>query len=225
MQLLRWNKGLLWLTACLCLFLVTSGYADSSSWVLKKDEAGIQVYQQTTVKAATKGTLTVDASPDALVAVLRDVASCPRWVYDCNEAREVEVISPSESIIYTVIDSPLMLEDRDMYIHSLTRYQRKTHTVSITLTGREYYAAEEKGRTRLLDLRGAWVFQQISPGKTSVSYQIYSNPQVTLGADVVGGHMVESVFHSLEGLQKVVKEPKYRDATFSDDDIKAIEVK
>ena len=37
MQLLRWNKGLLWLTVCLCLFSVSSGYADSSSWVLKKD--------------------------------------------------------------------------------------------------------------------------------------------------------------------------------------------
>ena len=69
MQLLRWNKGLLWLTACLCLFLVTSGYADSSNWVLKKDEAGIQVYQQTTAKAATRGTLTVDATPDALTAM------------------------------------------------------------------------------------------------------------------------------------------------------------
>lgn len=211
-----------------CLFLLSTspGYADSGNWVVKKDAAGIQVQQQKSGSPheTTKGEVEVEASLDALVAVLRDVSACPRWVFGCKEERVMASISPAERIAYTVIDSPFPLEDRDMYIDSVIRYQRKAKRVVITLTGKENYAAAQQGRTRVLDLQGSWVFQQTSPGHVRINYQIYANPQAPLDGPV-NDHMADSVFHTLENLREVVRDAKYRDTTFSEEELKAIEVK
>lgn len=209
---------------CQLLILGVPAYADSP-WVLKKDADSIQVQQQNGDKAFTKGVMTVDATPEALIAVLRDAPACPRWVFGCKQGELMETVNPAERINYTVLSSPFPLEDRDIYMHSLTRYQRKTNTLSVILTGREKYAPEQQGRTRVLDLRGSWVFQQLDDGKVRVTYQIYSNPQVALGGSVVSEHMVKSVFGTLQGLRKLVKEPKYRDKRFTEAEIKAIEIK
>lgn len=209
---------------CQLLILAAPVYADGQ-WVVKKEADGIQVQQQNGDKAITKGVMTVGATPDALIAVLRDAPACPRWVFGCKEGKQAEIINPAERINYTVLSSPFPLEDRDIYMHALTRYQRKTSTITVTLTGREKYAPEQQGRTRVLDLRGSWVFQPLEPGKVQVTYQIYTNPQVTLGTSVVNDHMVKSVFGTLQGLRKLVKEPKYHDKQFTEAEIRAIEVK
>lgn len=208
---------------CLFLLLVAPAYADGK-WVTKMEKAGIQVQQQNGGKAFTKGSMVLDAEPDALLAVLADAPACPRWVYSCKKGELVETINPAERITYTVLDSPFMLEDRDIYMHSRSRYQRKTKTVTVTLTGREKYAPEQKGRVRVLDLQGSWIFQQLNSGKIQVTYQIYSNPQVKLGVSVVNDHMIKSVWGTLQGLRKLVEQPKYRDKKFTEAEIREIEV-
>lgn len=219
-QMKRWIA-----TVCLYLLSVSLGYAAGGNWVVKKNEAGIQVQQQQSGSPheVTKGEVEVDATLDALVALLRDVSACPRWVHACKEGRLVKTISPSERITYAVIGSPFPLEDRDMYVYSNTRYQRHNGTVVISLAGRENYDAGQRGRTRLLDLKGSWVFHQTSPGHVRVNYQIYADPQAPLNG-ASNDHMAESVFETLRGLRGVVKEAKYRDAKFSAADIKAIGV-
>ncbi len=216
----------LFATVCLFLLSVSLGYADGGNWVVKKDQDGIQVQQQQSGSPheTTKGVVEVEATLDALAALLQDISACPRWVHDCTEGRLVETISPAKRLTYTVIHLPFPLQDRDMYINSVIRYQRKAGTVTITLSGRENQDTGQKGRTRVLGLKGSWVFQQTSPGHVRVNYQIYANPQAPLNGPV-NDHMAESVFHTLQNLRDVVKDAKYRDAKFSAEDIKAIEVK
>jgi hypothetical protein len=216
----------LFVALCLFLFSVSPGYADGGNWVVKKDEAGVQVQQQQSGSPheTTKGVVEVEATLDALAALLKDISACPRWVHDCKEGRLVETISPAERITYTVIHLPFPLQDRDMYIDSVIRYQRKSNTIVITLTGKENQDATQPGRTRVLALQGSWVFQQTSPGHVRVSYQIQANPQAPFNGPT-NDHMVESVFHTLQNLRDVVKDAQYRDAKFSEAEIRAIEVK
>jgi hypothetical protein len=216
----------LFVAVCLCLLSVSSGYADGSNWVVKKDEAGIQVQQQQSGSPheTTQGVVEVEATLDALAALLKDISACPRWIYNCKEGRLVETISPAERITYTVIYLPFPLQDRDMYIDSVIRYQRKTGTVVIGLSGKENQGAIQPGRTRVLGLQGSWVFQQTSPGHVRVNYRIQGNPQAPFNGPT-NDHMVESIFHTLENLRDVVKDAKYRDAKFSEAEIRTIEVK
>lgn len=214
--------------ALLCLFLLPFGqvYADEASWVVRQNEDGIRIEQQQTGSPheTTRGVVEVGATLEALAALLKDIEACPRWVHGCKEGRLVKTISPARRIAYSVLDTPFPLQDRDMYVESVVRYNRKSGTLVIILTGRENYAPEQPGRTRVLGLHGSWVFQQISPGHVRVTYQIQANPQAPFNGPS-NDHLAESVFNTLQNLRKVVQEPQYRDANFSEAEIRAIEVK
>ncbi|MBU0654946.1 MAG: hypothetical protein KJ914_07385 [Gammaproteobacteria bacterium] len=211
---------------CLLLLSLNLTYADEGGWVVRQNEDGILVQQQQTGSPheTTRGVVETETTLDALVALLKDVEACPRWVHACKEGRLVATLNPSERIAYSVLDSPFPLQDRDMYIYSTVRYKRKQGTIVINLRGRENHAPVQPGRTRVLDLQGSWVFQQVSPGHVRVSYQIQANPQAPFNGPS-NDHMAESVFKTLQNLREVVKEPKYRDARFSEEEIRSIEVK
>lgn len=210
----------------LLLLAMSPGYADGGGWVVKQDEGGIQVRQQKTGSPheTTNGVVEMATTLDALAAVLKDISACPRWVHGCVEGRLVKTLSPAERITYTVVDAPFPLENRDMYIDSVIRYNRSTSTLTITLTGKENYAPAAPGRTRVLGLRGSWVFQQASPGHVRVSYQIQLDPQAPFNGPS-NDHLVESVFNTLKNLRAVVQEPPYRNARFSEEEIRQIEVR
>lgn len=206
----------------LALALSTPAAHADGGWVVKKEQGGIQVSQQQTGSAheVTRGQMNVAASVAAVAALLDDIAACPRWVHDCIEARRVEMPDLAHRLDYTVIQLPLLLQDRDMYIWSETRYDPATQTLSVALTGKENYDKGQAGRTRILGLKGSWVVKQITPQQTQIDYEIYLDPRVTLG-DAANANLVTSVFQTLRKMRAVVKEDKYHNAQFDDAFLKA----
>lgn len=209
----------------LWLLLAAPVLADSG-WATKYDQDGILVQQQQTGSPheTTRGVVELEATLDALAAVLGDVSACPRWIHGCKQSQAVKTITPARRIVYTVLDAPFPLEDRDMYVESVVRYRRSANTLVVNLTGRETYAPEQAGRTRILGLRGAWVFQQTESGKVQVRYQIQADPQAPFDGPS-NDHMAESAFKTLQGLRKLVQEPQYRDKQFTEEEIREIAVK
>lgn len=191
-------------------------------WVVKKEQGGIQVSQQQTGadNKVTRGQMKIAATVEAVAALLDDIEACPRWVHNCLEAKRIETPDQAHRLDYTVIKMPLLLQDRDMYIWSESRYNPTTQTLSVALTGKDNYDKGQKGRTRMLGLKGSWVIQQVTPKQAQVDYEIYVNPQVSLG-DSANSHLVVSVFETLRKMREVVKNDKYRNATFSDEFLKA----
>lgn len=206
----------------LALALSTPAAHADGGWVVKKEQGGIQVSQRQTGSAheVTRGQMSVAASVAAVAALLDDIAACPRWVHDCIEARRVEMPDLAHRLDYTVIQLPLLLQDRDMYIWSETRYDPATQTLSVALTGKENYDKGQAGRTRILGLKGSWVVKQITPQQTQIDYEIYLDPRVTLG-DAANANLVTSVFQTLRKMRAVVKEDKYHNAQFDDAFLKA----
>ena len=206
------------------LALVLSGsvaHADGG-WVVEKEQGGIRVSQQQTgaENEVTRGQMKIAATVEAVAALLDDIEACPRWVHNCIEAKRIETPDQAHRLDYTVIKMPVLLQDRDMYIGSESHYDPTTQTLSVTLTGKDHYDNGQKGRTRMLGLKGSWVIQQVTPKQAQVDYEISLNPQVSLG-DSANSHLVVSVFETLRKMREVVKDEKYRNATFSDEFLKA----
>ncbi|WMP19432.1 hypothetical protein [Thiothrix lacustris] len=196
---------------------MTPLHADAEEWVLRRDEAGIRIHQQQTASgyAITRGSIQVDTSLDALVSVMRDRSTCPRWVYACKEGHLTKQYDAKRRLDYTVIDSPLWFADRDTHIESTTDFAPKSGILTIRLTGREDYDNGQQGRVRVKDLQGLWRFQSLEPTKTRVTYQIYSNPQLP-ASSLLDAYMVDSVFQTLNNLAAIAHEPPYRDAQLPD---------
>lgn len=197
--------GLKSLAFGLALLSAVSVWADTENqWILKRDTAGIKIYQQPAPDgyALTRGEIAVNASPAAIITVMEDRTTCQRWVYACKQGHLIKQYNQTERLDYTVISSPLWLADRDMYLHSHSSYNKQTKTLTIRLSGRENHAKEQAGRVRIRAMYGLWQLQEKSVGITRIVYQIRGNPQLPASA-LLDAYMVESVFKTLQQLRSL----------------------
>lgn len=197
----------------LLLPLLSVSHAANDTWQLQRKGAGIQVSQQATHTGLviTRGSLEVNSSISALVALMRDNSACRRWLHACRQSRLITTMGTNKRLDYTVVDSPYLYADRDMYVYSEFKYNRTTKTVTVTMSGRAAYDKGQAGRVRIKDLQGFWRLQKLSDNKTAMLYQIYSNPQLA-PSKYLNNYLVGSVFQTLTNLSRVSKEAKYRNA-------------
>ena len=208
----------------LVLALATPAAQADGGWLVKKEQGGIQVTQQQTGSAheVTRGQMKVAASVEAVAALLDDIEARPRWLHDCIDAQRIAMPNPAQRLDYSVIKSPFLLQNRDMYVWSQAHYQANTRTLTIRLQGQDNYDNGKKSLTRILGLKGSWVIKQITPQQSQVDYEIYLDPQIAFG-DSANANLVTSVFQTLRKIREVVKEAKYRDAQFEPEFLKAVE--
>ena len=201
-------------TLSVCLLFVgiqLSAAVSANEWIEKQNERGILIQQQPTASgyAITRGTREIATTLPVLVNVLRDAGVCKELIFSCKSGAVVETYNKNERLDYVVIDAPLLLDDRDIYVHSSSSYDRATKTVLIRLSGREKHDAGQPGKVRVRGMSGFWRFQQMTPDKAQVTYQVYSDPQIP-GGSFFSSVLAESVFFTLENLAKLVRSPKYQ---------------
>lgn len=202
--MLRLFLVLLWLATSVC-------HAQSDAWKLRRDEAGIAIYQQANASgyAVTRGETEIPASLDALLTLMRDTSACPLWVFACKEEKVVRQYNLKQRLEYAVIDSPLWFADRDMYVYSRASFDHSSRTFSLSFQGQENYDNGQAGRVRIRDLWGSWRLQQLAPDKTQLSYQLHGNPQLP-ASSLLDMYMVESVFQTLSNLRRLMQQDVYR---------------
>jgi hypothetical protein len=83
-------------------------------------------------------------------------------------------------------------------------YDAPSKTVTIKLSGREYYEKERPNRVRIKNLYGFWKFKQKTPHHLLIFYQIHANPQLP-ASFFLNNYMVESTFQTLKNLKMVVQ--------------------
>src|SRR5580765_5071510 len=102
------------------LSLSKFSFADSTDWVLKKNENGIAVYTRYAEGSHLKEVRVVnvvESSLSGLVALLLDIKNYPNWIYACSEASVLKEINNHEQYQYQVTDVPWPVSDRDVASH------------------------------------------------------------------------------------------------------------
>ncbi|NNF18064.1 MAG: hypothetical protein HKN70_15075 [Gammaproteobacteria bacterium] len=169
----------------------------------------------------TQGRMQTDASLFAILAVLKDSSACAKWLYKCKHGETVSTISTAERVYYTVIDAPLLLRDRDMYVRSRVAWDPTRERIDIALSGVAGYAPERKGTVRVQDLRGQWVVQRTADDHLLLIYQIYSNPQV-VPKSAANRMMIRSVSDTLKNVSRLARSKKYSAASLSAEELDAL---
>lgn len=208
------------LLSLMAALLLLSGYVQTAQWQLKREQAGILIYQQATATgfALTRGVVKTPASLDAVLTVMRDPALCPRWVYACKERQLVQQYNLRQRLDYTVIDSPLWFADRDMYIHSSADFDHPQRIFTIHLQGQEGQKPETESRVRIRRLWGLWILRESVEDNTPytrITYQIHGDPQLPASA-LLDAYMVESIFQTLDKLRHLATSPSYRNSRISE---------
>ena len=195
----------------------TNIQAETTDWKSARDDGDIRVFQRN-MKGyrykETYGQVQIKTTLAALVSLLNDVMAFKEWMHKCKYAITKDKINLFERTDYMVIESPIFITNRDVYIHSLVEYEQGAKQVTIKINSDESFL-KNKNNVRIRDLKGYWRFREVAPGYVDVHYQIISDPNILFkyGANQ---NMVKTVYSTLEKMKAMVVQNKYRQSTILD---------
>ena len=204
-------------TGLIGFFACSSVLAQASDWHLAKDDTknGIQVFTRVVEGSALKefrGVTQVPASLKAAVALVDDHAAGPEWIQDCKELKTISRPSATESEFYLVTAAPWPVKDRDSTIYSNLSQNPDSLVVRIDMQIKTDLMEKKKGRVRITEMHGHWLFTPIDANTTEITYQVHADPAGSLPNWLVNSLVVDMPYNTLKNMQTKVLDEKYQNA-------------
>ncbi len=141
-------------------------------WLLKKESAGITVYERQGTKEAikyVKARMTLQTSLSNLVALVMDVEGYPAWVDRTKESYLIGKESEAELYYRSVIEVPL-LKNRDLVARLRVRQDKSSKVVTAEALGVAGKYPVDVKYERLADFQSTWRFVPLQGGQVQVEY-------------------------------------------------------
>ena len=201
------------------LFLLLPGFyfsqEISEDWQVKKDEAGIIVYNRKSINSSykeLKSVLYVKTSLQSLVALVGDWESYPLWVYRCDESTTLKKLSDTSVIHYQSIDVPWPAENRDFVVKNVISQDKKTKIVTMKSFLLPNYIPEKSKMVRITEMSACWTFVPIKDGKVQVNYQLFVNVGGNIPAWLVNIASADGPLETMINLKEFILKKKYQEA-------------
>ncbi|MDN5213593.1 START domain-containing protein [Fulvivirgaceae bacterium BMA12] len=208
----------------IALFIITflwfdtyPGKDNASTWELKKDKNGIQIYARNAPGweyQELKVTMQLESSLSGLVAALKDVPSYPEWVYTCTDAYFYKN-SPHEEYYYTKFKAPWPVKSRDLIVHSVIEQDSITKTVIFKGKGLPQYRPMSDGIVRIPAFDGKYLLVPKGADMVDVTYIVKLDPGGWLPPWLVNLVSTSGPYNSFVKLRDFVKRDKYQKASLA----------
>ena len=190
-----------------------------NQWERVKSSNTIEVFVRPVSGSAIKefrAVTEVQSSISAILALLDDTGSYTKWMHRCSEAKLLYEKNVYERITYNVTSSPWPVEDRDIAVKSVISQNKKTLTVTITLTGLPGYVPAKPKKVRIAKLNGYWMLEPLGAGRLRVTYRLHSEPGGSVPEALVNSSLVDIPYNTLHNLKKMVNQSPYKDAKYDE---------
>ena len=198
-------------TAVMMLVFSPSIFAREFPWELKKDTEGIQVHVRKVEGSPIleyNGIVIVAAGVERVVAFYENEKRMPEWFHQCIESRLLETRSPDEKILYTAIDLPWPVKDRDSVYRRVHSKDPATGGVEYKISALPELLPPQDGRIRTPMLKGLWRFTPLADSRTEIYYQQHADVGGHIPALLVNQLAVNIPFNSLKNFRKKLFEEK-----------------
>jgi hypothetical protein len=195
-------------------FSVVSLQAQSENWKLRTNKNGVKVYTQKVTGSsfeAFRGVMELECSIGSAVAVIRDIAAYPQWVYMTDTAMVLKT-EGNVNYLYSVSKAPWPVSKRDVVYMSRMVQNPDTKEVIITLASVPDYFPLKPGMVRIPEASGFWQFTPMRSGNITVTYQVHSETGGSIPSWLSNMAATEAPYNILQNLRERVKLEKYRDA-------------
>ena len=152
-----------------------------------------------------RGVVRVQASLNALMALLKDARFNRQWVYRSGGATILEENGYTQAYVYGVVDAPWPMQDRDTVVRFDYRQQAATKMITIDITNFPDFISEKDEFVRVPDFGGYWQLHPEEDGWVEVTYQVYGDPGGMIPVWLANYAAVRSVTKTLENLGPAVK--------------------
>lgn len=186
-----------------------------STWKLKKEDQGIQVFlrnNKNTAVMSFKGAMTVKSNITAILSVIGDVSSHPRWLYSCRSSQALKSNDQERLLNYIVLDLPWPVLDRDTVMVSSRSQNKITKRVEIKMHAEPKLVLKVPGKVRIETLYGRWLLTPIGNDKVNINYEMTVDPGGNIPIWLINSMIADLPFYTLKNLREVIKEDKYKNA-------------
>ena len=166
--------------SCLIFFSLLHGYVDLKAQPnchVRIDRDGIKVstcHSDTSVFKSISATFTLRATLQQFQDFMLDFPNYKNWQFNTIESRLLAQTNNAEFIIYTKIEAPWPVADRDMVVRFTT--ERKPDQLIITANSVKGRMPEQKGFVRVPASHSQWVITKIKDDSLSIKYRMQIDP-------------------------------------------------
>lgn len=169
------------LMLCLSGLLLQPAGAESG-WQKKIDQHEVQIFQRHLhpkyKQKHTKGLVTVNAQPSAILALLKDTEACPQWVYACLKGKRL-----ADGLILMAFDAPLWFKDRDLVIGSTLSVDDQTGMWTLQLHNHPNKYIDHD-YVRIKNFSASWLLKPVNNHQTQIIYEVFMDPEISPKAGV-----------------------------------------
>ena len=192
-----------------------SGHAQNANWKCVKNSDSVLVYSRKSDSAnfrIIKATTELKTSLSALVSLLTDAPHHKNWVYMNKKAEILKKDNPFFWVIYSQINVPWPVTDRDIISKTRMKQDPVTKEVTIHAEADPDYLPENPDHVRIPYAVAEWHFIPQGNGRVKVIFTI----EVDVGGNVpqwlANLTAAKGPFQTMKKLRKMVQEKKYKTA-------------
>lgn len=181
--------------------------AQDGSWTLAREADGIMVHTRKVEGSKFlefKGTASIDATIEDILARHRDVDSMPHWLYNCIDAVLVTRESDDEFVTLTRIRTHWLVSRRDSVVRSTIVRDPVGGDVTIYLAGEPDSVPKQRNHVRVRQLIGTWRLVPQENGSVMVEYQAHVEPGGSMPAWLANKFVVDAPFETIRDLRELV---------------------
>jgi hypothetical protein len=200
---------------------VPSVYAEEN-WTLRREDPALDVvvHDRATPEGYRefRGVTHVQSRLSGFVALFRDTARMPEWLYRAERVTTLEEVSATETYAHTQIRMPWPFRDRDSIVHVKLAQDPDTLELTLNASAVPDYLPEQKGFVRMPVIESLWRFTPMPDGQTRVEFSGFADPGGRLSSGLLGTFQSklvwQSPYNSLRDLHAVIGEARYQAAAY-----------
>lgn len=188
------------------LSLAAQGQGD---WKLRSDKDGIKTFIENNPDSRIKSIRLETVFPASLaktVAVIADISSYEKWVYNTRSARILQKVSAVEFFYYSELGFPWPAANRDFVSHVRISQDPKTKKVRILASNTSGMEPPHPKLVRMHYGEGIWELAALSENEVSVVYTLHADPAGELPAWIVNGFVTQGPQHSFRQLRAYLQQ-------------------
>ncbi len=151
-----------------------------------------------------RGVTRLQASLNAVMALLKDAEFNHRWVYRSGGARILEENGYAQAYVYGIVDAPWPMSDRDTVVRFDFRQDPVSRDIHISITNFPGLVPPEPGLVRVPDFGGFWHLRPLPDGEVEVTYQVYGDPGGYIPVWAANHAASLSVIRTLQNMASVI---------------------
>lgn len=193
----------------LCFICIGTYTTQAQNWNLAKDKNGVKVYTRKIEGWGIKEykvNMTVKASLSKVVSVLKDAKGRYEWLHNILEVREVERPNKDIVAIYSKVDAPWPVTDRDNITQFSFSYpSSNTARVDMKIIKSHKKAPIYDGVVRVDRLQGYWMLKDKGNGYVEIVQQCAAEPGGSIPDWLVNSAVVDTPYNSMYKLKQYIE--------------------